>query len=131
MIYELIAHNTDQRYPDDIRYRGYTSSKKKADLFSQIPKIQFTDSGHGIVFNARLHKGKRKPEIRELSDYVWKNLCILKEEDRKRNTPKRAKKAELGVEIKRLEKENEELRKENQNLKEVVSNWEKGLYRRL
>ena len=48
MVYELLAYNTECM--QDIRYRKYTTSKKKAEAFNNIPKIQFTDSGHGIVF---------------------------------------------------------------------------------
>jgi len=77
MVYELIGYNTDQRY-NDVRYREYTISKKKAELFSQIPKIQFTDSGHGIVFSARPHKGKKKPRVTVLLDYVEENLSKLR-----------------------------------------------------
>ena len=73
MIYELLAYNTDCRYQQDIRYREYTKSKKKADAFNEIPKIQFTDSGHGIVFSASEHKGAKKPIVRILSDYVRNN----------------------------------------------------------
>lgn len=100
MVYELIAYNTDQRY-DDVRYREYTSSEKKAKLFSQIPKIQFTDSGHGIVFSAREHKGKRKPCVTVLSDYVRKNLRILKE----KNTIKSISKLENKVFYKEMAEE--------------------------
>ena len=74
MVYELEAYNTDCRYTQDVRYRQYTSSKKKADAFNKIPKIQFTDSGHGIVFHAHETSGKRKPTISLLRDYVEKNL---------------------------------------------------------
>ena len=70
MVYELIAYNTDSRYPDDIRYRRYTSSKRLANNFAKIPKIQFTDSGHGIVFLAREHHGHEYPERSEIYDYV-------------------------------------------------------------
>ena len=72
MIYELIAFNTESYL--GIRYREYTASKKKADLFNKIPKIQFTDSGHGIVFMASEFSGKKKPKIHELSHYVDKHL---------------------------------------------------------
>lgn len=72
MVYELVAYNTDCRYPQDIRYREYTISKKKAEIFEKIPKIQFTDSGHGIVFHAREMKSRegRKQTISTLRDYV-------------------------------------------------------------
>jgi len=75
MIYVLEAYNTDCRYPNDIRYREYTSSKKKAEAFNKIPKIQFSDSGHGIVFCSREHSGQRKPIILILRDYVREHLA--------------------------------------------------------
>ena len=73
MLYELLAYNTDGRYPWDVRYRAYTTSAKKAEAFRKIPKIQFSNSGHGIVFVARLVKGKQKT-IGTLSAYVYENL---------------------------------------------------------
>jgi hypothetical protein len=54
----------------DVRYRAYTTSKKKADIFLRVPKIQFTDSGHGIVPHVREHKGKREPRNMILRDHV-------------------------------------------------------------
>lgn len=71
MLYELEAYSTANY--SDIRYRAYTTSKKKADAFESIPKIQFTDSGHGIVFSAHL-VSKRKPTNNSLSEYVRKHL---------------------------------------------------------
>ncbi len=82
MVWELIGFNTDQRY-DDVRYRSYTSSRKKAELFKQIPKIQFTDSGHGIVFSAREHKGKRKPIVTILGYYINEQLVALSKAEAK------------------------------------------------
>ena len=73
-VYLLEAYNTDSRYPDDVRYREYTTSKRRAEAFAKIPKIQFTDSGHGIAFSAREHKGARKPTRTELSSYVMSNM---------------------------------------------------------
>ena len=78
MIYKLEAYNTDSRYMNDIRYRKYTSSKKEAELFRKIPKIQFSDSGHGIVFSATEHCGKRKPLISILHDYVMVETLKLR-----------------------------------------------------
>ncbi len=76
MTYELIAYNTDCRYSQDVRYRAYTTSKKKADKFNLIPKIQFTDSGHGIVFDAKElpPRTPRKQTINILGDYVRKHI---------------------------------------------------------
>jgi len=76
MVYELIGYNTDSRYRDDIRHREYTTSAKKAELFRQIPKIQSTDSGHGIVFSAHEHRGPRQP-VRRMN-YVREQLEILR-----------------------------------------------------
>lgn len=76
-VYVLEAYNTDSRYQNDIRYREYTTSKKRADLFNKIPKIQFSDSGHGICFSANEHKGHRLPHRTELSKYVYEQLAKL------------------------------------------------------
>ncbi len=74
MIFVLEAYNTDSRYPSDIRYRDYTTSKRRAEAFEQIPKIQFSDSGHGICFSAQPHQGPRLPKRRELDSYVQEHL---------------------------------------------------------
>lgn len=77
MIWELVAFNTERS--DDIRYFDYTKSKRKAEAFAKIPKIQFTDSGHGVVFVAREVKSRTKmPFKRQGSCYehVDKNLKL-------------------------------------------------------
>ena len=79
MVYILEAYNTDCRYSYDVRFRTYTTSKRKMEAFNKIPKIQFTDSGHGIVFHAREHTGKRRPNINILQDYVRNNMLTQKE----------------------------------------------------
>jgi hypothetical protein len=45
---------------DDVRYREYTTSDKRAEIFKTFPKIQFTDSGHGIVPSVTVHSGGRR-----------------------------------------------------------------------
>jgi hypothetical protein len=75
MVWELIGYNTDRRYPSDVRYREYTRSKRRAERFAEVPKIQFTDSGHGIVFCVREHSGKRKPIVREVADWVRQHMA--------------------------------------------------------
>lgn len=77
-VWVLEAYGTDSRYGDDVRYRAYTTSAKRAEEFAKIPRIQFTDSGHGIVFVARPHSGKRLPVRRALSDYIGEQLAILR-----------------------------------------------------
>lgn len=79
MVWELIAFNTDCRYRQDVRYREYTASGRKAEAFDKIPRIQFTDSGHGIEFSASEHKGARKPLVSTLREYVQKHLRPEKE----------------------------------------------------
>ncbi len=76
-VWVLEGYGTDSRYHDDVRHREYTTSAKKAALFSQIPRIQFTDSGHGIEFVALPHRGRRLPERR--MDYVRDQMAILKQ----------------------------------------------------
>ena len=68
----LEAYGTDSRYGPDVRYRAYTTSQKRAEVFSSIPRIQFTDSGHGIVFHATAlpPRAKRLPTISGLADYI-------------------------------------------------------------
>lgn len=60
MVWELEGYDTEMR---EVRCREYTTSRRTAELWAQIPRIQFTDSGHGIVFDARPHKGRRRPTI--------------------------------------------------------------------
>ena len=76
MVYELIGYNTDCMASGDVRYRTYTASPKIADKFEKIPKIQFTDSGHGIVFNSREHTGTRKPNVYTVKKHVDKFMAM-------------------------------------------------------
>jgi hypothetical protein len=80
--YELVGFNTDARYRDDVRWREYTTSAKRADEFGQIRKIQFSDSGHGIVFEAReLPPGaRRKPVVHGVTSHVPGELVRIKRE---------------------------------------------------
>jgi hypothetical protein len=61
MIFELLGYSTEEHGEDAVRYRAYTSSYRKADAFAKIKRINFTDSGHGIVFVAEKKTGPRKP----------------------------------------------------------------------
>lgn len=72
----LEGYGTDSRYGGDVRYRAYTTSRKKAEAFNKIPRIQFTDSGHGIEFIAieLAPRTKRLPLHFGLYDYVRDNL---------------------------------------------------------
>jgi len=54
----------------DVRYREYTTSTKKAEIFKDVPRISFTDSGHGIVPHVREHRGHREPRNMLLADHV-------------------------------------------------------------
>jgi hypothetical protein len=76
----LEAYGTDSRYADDVRYRAYTRSAKKAEAFRRIPRIQFTDRGHGIVFTATEvpPRTKRLPLRYSLSDYIAEALATTR-----------------------------------------------------
>ena len=57
----------------DCRYRAYTTSQKRRDEFmARVKKVQFTDSGHGLVPHAReLQKGaRREPTNNVLREHV-------------------------------------------------------------
>ena len=75
----LEAYGTDSRYGSDVRYRAYTTSRTKAEKFTRIPRIQFTDSGHGIVFHAEElpPRTRRLSPIYSLSDYVREQMAAL------------------------------------------------------
>lgn len=75
-VWLLEAYATDSRYGADVRYRAYTTSRKKAEAFARIPRIQFSDSGHGIVFHAtEWPRRAKRLELRYgLSDYVDEHL---------------------------------------------------------
>ena len=78
----LEAYGTDYRYRDDVRYRAYTTSRKKAEAFARIPRIQFTDSGHGIVFTATElpPRTKRLPLRHGLTDYIAEHSRVPAQE---------------------------------------------------
>ena len=64
----------------DVRYREYTTSAKKASLFKTVPRISFTDSGHGIVPSVREHRGRREPRNMLLCDHVQDHMVARERE---------------------------------------------------
>jgi len=62
---------------DDIRYREYTTSKRKAELFKDVPKIRFTDSGHHIIPVVKEHRGPKQPRNMLLQDHVVDAIVAL------------------------------------------------------
>lgn len=73
----------------DVRYREYTTSAKKAELFKQVPKVQFTDSGHGIVPHVKEHRGRREPRNMILQDHVVSSIVgINLQQTKERALPK-------------------------------------------
>lgn len=80
-VWALIGFSTEEYGDDAVRHREYTSSVSTAKLFSQVPRVQFTDSGHGIVFSAYPHRGKRKP-VRRM-EHVAKHMARLRAEARR------------------------------------------------
>lgn len=61
-IYKLEMRNTERW--DDVRYRDYTSSEARKKRFEKVPKIQFTDSGHGMVPSVTEVRSRRKDTIK-------------------------------------------------------------------
>lgn len=59
---------------EDVRYRSYTKSAKIAERFKRVPRINFTDSGHGIIPVVKEHHGPKLPLIRHLTDHVAHHL---------------------------------------------------------
>lgn len=72
----LEGFGTEYSPTGDVRYREYTTSKRRAEKFRQIPRIQFTDSGHGIEFVATelAPRTKRLPLRHALTDYVNEHM---------------------------------------------------------
>ncbi len=68
-LYAMEMRNTQSW--DDCRFREYTTSRFKAEVFqAKVKKIQFTDSGHGLVPTVREVKSRRDPVISTLRDHV-------------------------------------------------------------
>lgn len=61
----------------DVRYREYTTSARKAELFKAVPKIPFTDSGHHIIPVVNEHKGRRLPINWVLRDHVIDAIAAM------------------------------------------------------
>lgn len=78
--WELVGFSTEEHGDNAVRHREYTTSERTATLFSLIPRIDFTDSGHGIVFDARPHRGGKKT-IRRM-EHVRKHMALLRAEYR-------------------------------------------------
>lgn len=81
-LWECTGTSTEEHGEHAVRHRSYTTSKRTADLFARIPRIDFTDSGHGVVFHARVvgynERPRRKP-TRHM-DYVDDQLRRLRKE---------------------------------------------------
>jgi hypothetical protein len=62
VIWALEVYDTEQR---EARSRRFTRSRKVAERWNRIPRIDFTDSGHGLVFHAieGRRKTKETPEL--------------------------------------------------------------------
>lgn len=72
----------------DVRYREYTTSEKKAEIFLGVPKVQFTDSGHGIVPHVREKaKGPREPRNMMLADHVQDYIKAVGQQVRPKTPP--------------------------------------------
>lgn len=93
---------------DDVRYRAYTTQEARAERFKRVPRIDFTDSGHGIVPVVREHTGRRLPCIWILQDHVDPVL----------NLPDRS-----GPTWKQLKKQRDELLEALKKAEEWLDGW--------
>jgi hypothetical protein len=71
----------------DVRYREYTTSAKKAEIFKGVPRISFTDSGHGIIPHVREHSGHREPRNMILADHVRDHITAVGRQVKPRTIP--------------------------------------------
>lgn len=70
-VYCLEIRNTENW--KDVRFRAYTTSnKRRLEFCAKVKRIDFTDSGHGLVTSTReLEKGERRqPLVTTLADHV-------------------------------------------------------------
>lgn len=81
-IYALEMRSTENW--NDVRYREYTTSERKAIRFKQlVPRIGFTDSGHGIVPTVKEVPGRNLQRVYLLTSHVRKAMASTTESDRK------------------------------------------------
>jgi len=73
-----IGYSTEEQGENKIRHRVYTQSEITAEAWRRIPRIDFTDSGHGIAFTSYAHNGKRKLEKLDLYRHVDEHLPRLR-----------------------------------------------------
>lgn len=84
--WELTAYDTEMR---EDRSREYTTSKRTAELWDKIPRIQFSDSGHGVVFRVReMAAGERAKRVIPRMMHAHRELRRLRDEAK----PARARK---------------------------------------
>jgi hypothetical protein len=87
----LEAWDTEQR---EARTREYTTSDKLAERWERIPRIQFTDSGHGIVFQATAVT-RRGQQVGRRMDHAVKHLREMRSDSARR--PARLSSAESAL----------------------------------
>jgi hypothetical protein len=68
----------------DVRYRCYTQSVKKAEQFKKIKRVQFTDSGHGIVPVVTEAKPPYQKPAHDMRNYVNAQMDLIRAEEKKR-----------------------------------------------
>lgn len=78
----------------DVRYREYTTSSRKAAAFKDVEKIKFTDSGHHIIPVVSEHLGPRPPVITTLAAHVREHLAA-KPKPKRKNTRELARRSAL------------------------------------
>lgn len=78
--YELTAFSTEERGEASVRLRDYTTSDLRAEAWNHIPRINFTDSGHGIVYQSRVMaryepRKTTKGRTGSLMEHAYKHLA--------------------------------------------------------
>lgn len=104
----------------DVRFRQYTSSVKMAERFKKFPKINFTDSGHGIVPHVSEHSGPRRPSIRTLWENVEEHMRRMTDEQEKAS-----RKAQRGAVQRQLDLAREEIARLTVELERVNIEFER------
>lgn len=66
----------------DVRYRCYTQSVKTAERFKKVKRVEFTDSGHGIVPVVTDGKPPYQKPVYNLYRYVTDQMALIREEEK-------------------------------------------------
>lgn len=82
-LWKLEGYDTEMR---EARCREYTTSEARKEAWEQIPRIQFSDSGHGIVFTSDMVARRSLPTIARM-DHARDHLLAIGAAKRSKRTP--------------------------------------------